>query len=58
MRRAWRLLSSYLILSWLDEPTRVTTQDALAKMVDESTMPIGLGRHVTGMAEVQSLLAG
>lgn len=43
---------------WFDEPTMVTTQDALAKIVDESTMPIGLGRHITEMAAFQSLLAG
>ena len=43
---------------WFDEPTRVTTQDALAKIVDESTMPIGLGRHITDMAAFRGLLAG
>ena len=43
---------------WFDEPTLVTTQDALAKIVDESTMPIALGRHITDMAAFQSLLAG
>ena len=42
---------------WFDEPTLVTTQDALAKIVDESTMPIGLGRHITDIAAFQSLLA-
>ena len=43
---------------WFDEPTRVTTQDALAKIVDESTMPIGLGRNMHELAAFQSLLAG
>jgi len=43
---------------WFDEPTRVTTQDALAKIVDESTMPIGLGRHLTDLVAFQRLLAG
>ena len=32
---------------WFDEPTSVITQDALAKIVDESVMPIGLGRNIT-----------
>ena len=40
---------------WFDEPTSVTTQDALAKIVDESAMPIGLGRNITDMAGFQSL---
>ncbi len=43
---------------WFDEPTAVTTPDALAKIVDESTMPIGLGRNMTDLAAFQSLLAG
>ncbi|HUP02503.1 MAG TPA: enolase C-terminal domain-like protein, partial [Bryobacteraceae bacterium] len=34
---------------WFDEPTGVITQDALAKIVDESVMPIGLGRAITGL---------
>ena len=42
---------------WFDEPTGVITQDALAKIVDESVMPIGLGRKITDIAEFQSLLA-
>src|SRR5262249_4303636 len=32
---------------WFDEPTRVITPDALSKIVDESVMPIGLGRTVS-----------
>ena len=43
---------------WFDEPTRVITRDALAKIVDESVMPIGLGRTVTDIAGFQRLLAG
>jgi len=42
---------------WFDEPTPVITQDALAKIVDESVMPIGLGRNITDIAGFQSLLA-
>lgn len=42
---------------WFDEPTSVITQDALAKIVDESVMPIGLGRNITDLAGFQSLLA-
>jgi galactonate dehydratase len=43
---------------WFDEPTAVITHDALAKIVDESVMPIGLGRTITDIAGFQSLLAG
>jgi galactonate dehydratase len=42
---------------WFDEPTGVTTQDALAKIVEESVMPIGLGRAITDIVDFQSLLA-
>jgi len=42
---------------WFDEPTGVITQDALAKIVDESVMPIGLGRNITDIAGFQRLLA-
>ncbi len=42
---------------WFDEPTGVITQDALAKIVDESVMPIGLGRNLTDIAGFQRLLA-
>jgi galactonate dehydratase len=42
---------------WFDEPAAVITQDALSKIVDESTMPIGLGRTITGIDGFQSLLA-
>ena len=42
---------------WFDEPTGVVTQDGLAKIVEESVMPIGLGRNITDIAGFQSLLA-
>jgi galactonate dehydratase len=43
-------------LMWFDEPTRVLTTDALAKITDESVMPIGLGRSIHDIAEFQNLL--
>lgn len=43
-------------LMWLDEPTTVLTNDALARIADESVMPIGLGRSVTDIATFQNLL--
>lgn len=42
---------------WFDEPTGVITQDALAKIVEESVMPIGLGRAMTDIVAFQNLLA-
>ncbi|MFL6446109.1 MAG: enolase C-terminal domain-like protein [Bryobacteraceae bacterium] len=39
---------------WFDEPTAVTSPDALAKIVDESVMPIGLGRNITDLAAFQT----
>jgi galactonate dehydratase len=42
---------------WFDEPTSVITEDALAKIVDESVMPIGLGRGITDIDGFQRLLA-
>jgi galactonate dehydratase len=42
---------------WFDEPTGVITPDALAKIVDESVMPIGLGRNITDIDGFQRLLA-
>jgi galactonate dehydratase len=42
---------------WFDEPTGVVTQDGLAKIVEESVMPIGLGRKITDIAGFQGLLA-
>lgn len=43
-------------LMWLDEPTGVLTNDALARIAEESVMPIGLGRSVTDIATFQNLL--
>lgn len=43
-------------LIWFDEPTRTRTIDALAKIVDESVMPIGLGRSIYDIAEFQNML--
>jgi galactonate dehydratase len=43
-------------LIWFDEPTSVLTIDGLAKIIDESVMPIGLGRKVTDIAIFQNLL--
>lgn len=41
---------------WFDEPTRVTTSDALSKITDESVMPVGFGRSIHEIAEFQTLL--
>ena len=41
---------------WFDEPTSVLTTDALAKITDESVMPIGLGREIHDIAGFQNLL--
>jgi galactonate dehydratase len=43
-------------IMWLDEPTTVLTNDALAKIADESVMPIALGRDVHDIAVFQNLL--
>ena len=43
-------------MMWFDEPTSVLTTDALAKITDESVMPIGLGRRVTTSRVFQNLL--
>lgn len=43
-------------LLWFDEPTAVLTTDGLAKITDESVMPIGLGRKITDIAAFQNLL--
>ena len=42
---------------WFDEPTAVTAPNSLAKIVDESVMPIGLGRNITDLTAFQTLLA-
>jgi galactonate dehydratase len=41
---------------WFDEPTGVTSQDALSRIVDESTLPVGLGRHIHNIGDFQNLL--
>jgi len=43
-------------LLWLDEPTDVLTNDALARISDESVTPVGLGRAVHNVATFQNLL--
>lgn len=41
---------------WLDEPTAVLSRDALSRIVDETTVPLGLGRRIHELAEFQDLL--
>jgi len=41
---------------WFDEPTSVLTQDALSRITDESTLPVGLGRNIHNIGEFQNLL--
>jgi galactonate dehydratase len=41
---------------WLDEPIAALTTDALAKIVDGSVMPIGVGRTISDLAAFQNLL--
>jgi galactonate dehydratase len=41
---------------WFDEPIASLTTDALAKIVDQSVMPIGIGRNITDIAAFQNLL--
>ena len=43
-------------LLWFDEPTSVLTADGLAKITDESVMPIGLGRKIHDIPAFQNLL--
>ena len=43
-------------LMWFDEPTTVLTADGLARIAEESVMPLGLGRSVTEIATFQNLL--
>jgi galactonate dehydratase len=43
-------------LMWLDEPTRVLSSDGLAKITQESVMPVGLGRFVHDIGTFQELL--
>lgn len=41
---------------WFDEPVATLASDALAKIVDVSVMPVGIGRGVTDIAVFQNLL--
>jgi galactonate dehydratase len=41
---------------WFDEPTAELSRDALSRFVDETTVPIGLGRHIHNTSEFQNLL--
>jgi galactonate dehydratase len=43
-------------LLWLDEPTEVLTNDALAKITGESVMPVGVGRKLHDVTSFQNLL--
>jgi len=43
-------------LMWFDEPTSVLTTDGIAKVTEESVMPIGLGRKITDIGAFQNLL--
>jgi galactonate dehydratase len=43
-------------LMWFDEPTSVLTTDGLAKITDESVMPIGIGRKIYDIGVFQNLL--
>jgi len=43
-------------LLWFDEPTEVLTHDGLARISEESVMPIGLGRSVHDIGAFQNLL--
>jgi len=43
-------------LLWFDEPTNVLTHDGLARITEESVMPVGLGRSVHDIGVFQDLL--
>ena len=43
-------------LLWFDEPTDVLTHDGLARITEESVMPVGLGRSVHDISVFQDLL--
>ncbi|HTP34305.1 MAG TPA: mandelate racemase/muconate lactonizing enzyme family protein [Candidatus Acidoferrales bacterium] len=43
-------------LLWFDEPTEVLTHDGLARITEESVMPVGLGRSVHEISVFQNLL--
>lgn len=51
---ATALEKDYLL--WLDEPTSVLTSDGLAKITQESVMPVGIGRHLHDIGTFQDLL--
>jgi galactonate dehydratase len=42
---------------WFDEPTGVLSRDALSRITDESTMPLGLGRNIHNIGDFQNLLS-
>jgi galactonate dehydratase len=41
---------------WFDEPTSIQSQDALSRITDESTLPVGLGRNIHNISDFQNLL--
>ena len=41
---------------WFDEPTSVLSHDALSRITDESTLPVGIGRNLHNPADFQNLL--
>ncbi len=41
---------------WFDEPSAELSRDALSRFVDETTLPIGLGRSIHNTREFQNLL--
>jgi len=43
-------------LMWFDEPSGVLTTDGIAKIVEESVMPIGIGRKITEIGTFQNLI--
>ncbi|HXK04492.1 MAG TPA: mandelate racemase/muconate lactonizing enzyme family protein [Verrucomicrobiae bacterium] len=43
-------------LLWFDEPTEVLTHDGLARITEESVLPVGLGRSVHEISVFQNLL--
>lgn len=41
---------------WFDEPMNVITADALARITDETVLPVGIGRHLHNPADFQNIL--
>lgn len=41
---------------WFDEPSAELSRDAMSRFVDETTLPVGLGRHIHNTREFQDLL--